>query len=110
MSRTYYSVDNWNLICDVCGKKIKASQSRKRWDGLIVCEDDYEFRHPQDFIKTKADKQSVPFSRPRSTDTFVEVTWALNTLTCAPLGLFGIADMGTAGCAITGRDLIGTLT
>lgn len=66
---------DWWILCDSCQKKIKASESRKRWDGLIVCADDWEYRHPQDFIKAQKDKISVPFSRPRPTDTFVPVDY-----------------------------------
>lgn len=58
----FYSGD-WLIICDVCSKKIKSSESKKRWDGLIVCEDDFEFRHPQDFVRAKTDKIAVPFIR-----------------------------------------------
>jgi len=39
-----------------------------RWDGFIVCKEDWEARHPQDFIKAKTDRISVPFSRPQRDD------------------------------------------
>lgn len=74
---TYYKSGDWNVICDVCSKKIKASESRKRWDGFIVCQDDFEQRHPQDFVRSKEDKISVPFTRPRSTDVFVPVNYII---------------------------------
>lgn len=70
MKNTFYSGD-WNLICDSCGKKIKASEAKHRWDGLIVCSKDYETRHPQDFVKAKTDNIVVPYSRPRTSDAFV---------------------------------------
>lgn len=66
-----YRPGDWLVICDVCGFKLKASSSRKRWDGLVVCQADWEARHPMDFIKTPTDKISVPFTRPRPTDIFV---------------------------------------
>lgn len=66
-----YKPGDWWIICDVCGFKIKASKSRHRWDGLIVCKEDWEARHPMDFIKTPTDKIAVPYSRPRTPDTFV---------------------------------------
>jgi len=77
MSRNQYISGQWNLICDSCGKKIKAGQAHKRWDGLIVCLDDYEQRHPQDFVRARQDKISVPFSRPRPEDVFIPVTYNL---------------------------------
>lgn len=71
MPRNYYVSGDHNLICDVCSRKIKASESRLRWDGFIVCKDDWEIRHPQDFVKARQDKITVPFSRPRPTDGFI---------------------------------------
>jgi len=73
-----YISGDWWVICDVCGSKIRASNSSKRWDGLIVCQEDYETRHPLDFIRSKTDKISVPFARPRPADVFTDVTY--NTL------------------------------
>jgi hypothetical protein len=74
--RNNYTSGDWNIVCDVCDKKIKASESRKRWDGLIVCQDDFEYRHPQDFIKSKQDKIYVPYVRKEVDDQFVfPTTW-----------------------------------
>jgi hypothetical protein len=70
-----YVAGDWRLTCDVCGKKLKASHSRHRWDGLIVCDEDFEHRHSMDFIKTKQDKISVPFTRPKAPDVFSSVTY-----------------------------------
>lgn len=41
--------------CPVCGKQYYAGDFRLRWDGLFVCRYDYEERHPQDFVRGKAD-------------------------------------------------------
>lgn len=54
----------WNVLCDVCGFKFKSGDVQKRWDGLYVCKDDYEVRHPSDFFKGTKDDQRVPFNRP----------------------------------------------
>ena len=94
---SYISGDYW-IQCDVCSKKIKASEAKHRWDGFIVCSDDYENRHPQDFIRAKVDKISVPFSRPRSTDVFTNVTYTI-PLSCVPMTSVGEADRGVADCA-----------
>lgn len=58
---------DWNAVCDVCGFTFKASQLKKRWDGVMVCENDWEMRHPQDFIKVPRPEQPVPWSRPEPT-------------------------------------------
>lgn len=75
MSRNYYKSGEWNVICDVCGKKTKAADTKLRWDGLIVCPGDFEERHAQDFVKTRLDKILVPFVRPRPPDVFVDVPY-----------------------------------
>lgn len=64
---------DWNAICDVCGWKFKASQLHKRWDGLMVCKADWEARHPQDFLRSIPDDQSVPWTRPEQEDQFVPI-------------------------------------
>jgi hypothetical protein len=55
---------SWNALCDVCGFQYKANELKKRWDGLIVCEADYETRHPLDFYRAKDDTHVLPFTRP----------------------------------------------
>lgn len=64
----------WNAICDVCAQKYKSSEMRKRWDGLMVCPNDWEPRHPQDFLRSVPDHQAVPWSRPQIPDVFVPST------------------------------------
>ena len=75
MSKNYFISGEWNVTCDVCSKKIKAGIAKQRWDGLIVCPDDFEHRHPQDFVKAHSDKISVPFVRPIPTLLFTNVTY-----------------------------------
>ena len=58
----FKSGDNW-IECDVCGMDIYASDSKKRWDGLIVCPDDWEMRHPQDFVRARKDKIAADITR-----------------------------------------------
>ena len=64
MTKNYYLSGEFNLTCDRCGKKIKAHQAKHEWTGFIVCGDCYETRQPQDFVKAKTDKLTVPFQRP----------------------------------------------
>lgn len=61
----------WNAICDVCGREYKASELQQRWDGMMCCHQDWEPRHPQDFVRGVADQISVPWSRPEPEDTFI---------------------------------------
>jgi len=97
MKKNHYISGEWNLVCDVCSKKIKAHEAHHRWDGFIVCKDDLEMRHPQDFVKAKTDKITVPFSRPIPTYEFV-------TIVCTALTNQGVADFGMADCAKADLD------
>jgi len=75
MKKNYFKSGEWNLTCDVCSKKIKAHEAKHRWDGFIVCKDDWEPRHEQDFVKAKTDKITVPFQRPIPTLLFTNATY-----------------------------------
>lgn len=75
MSKNYYLSGEFNLTCDRCSKKIKAHQAKHEWTGFIVCGDCYEVRHPQDFVRAKQDKISVPFIRPIPTEVFTAVNY-----------------------------------
>lgn len=85
-----------NVICDVCGRQYRSFQLFKRWDGLMVCQGDWEPRQPQDFVRGVADKMVPPYTRPESSDTFI--------FTCTPVTSQGIADYGVADCARAGID------
>ena len=90
MSKNYFISGEFNVTCDICSKKIKAHEAHHRWDGFIVCADDYEVRHEQDFVKAKTDKLTVPFQRPIPTEVFQY---------CDAYTRQGLADIGTADCA-----------
>lgn len=86
---------DWYAICDVCGNRYDASKIKLRWDGLRVCEKDWEPRHPQDYLVTApADPVPVPFTRPEPTDQFI-------TILCTLQDRSGVAGYGVAGCSVT---------
>lgn len=93
MSGTYYKQGSYNAICDVCGQKFKMFQLKKRWDGLVVCKDDFEHDHPQKYIRVKESGLPVKEPRPRPSDVFVEEAY------CTFLTSVGMADHGVADCA-----------
>lgn len=68
--RTYFKDGSWNVVCDVCGMRHKADQIVRRWDGAMTCRSCYEPRHPQDFIRVRDERISVPFTRPE-VDVFI---------------------------------------
>ena len=71
MRNTWWISGDYNAICDVCGFKFKASQLKKRWDGAMVCERDWETRHPQELIRPIPDQIKLPWTRPEGTDQYV---------------------------------------
>jgi hypothetical protein len=70
-----YDHGDWIADCDLCGRKYKASQLIKRWDGLMCCEDDWEIRQPQDFVRGVADTQIAPWLRPEPQDQFIPINF-----------------------------------
>jgi len=95
--QNWLKLGDYNAICDSCGRKFKASSLLKRWDGLLVCREDYEVRHPQLSLRIKGDKQTVPIPRPdQVVDTFLPYC---DLWTSSPM-----ADFGTADCAIVGGN------
>ena len=43
-----YVAGTYKRECDVCGFDFLRSELRKRWDGAIVCKEDYEDKHDRD--------------------------------------------------------------
>lgn len=72
-SRDYRIPWGSNCTCDVCGIKYKRHEMRKRWDGLMVCNADYEVRHPQDFVKGIADRQTPPIIRDQVEPIYISI-------------------------------------
>lgn len=66
----YIAGDFWR-ICERCGFKKRASQTYRTWDGLYVCHEDFETRHPQDFVRGRKDIQNVPNARPEPLENII---------------------------------------
>lgn len=85
-------IGDWNAICDVCGFEYKASQLKKRWDGLMVCEKDFEHRHPSDLYRFTSREKSPPWTRPEPPELDGSPTYADTTVgnqeTTVPSGTF----------------------
>lgn len=83
-------------MCAVCGFKITATTAKKRWDGLIVCQQDWEPRHSLDFIRARTKKVHVTYAPPEPSDVFVEIA-------CPYPTQYAMADIGTADCSMADR-------
>lgn len=66
----YIPGDFWR-ICDRCGFKTRSSMTYRTWDGLYVCSEDFETRHPQDFVRGTKDLQNVPNPRPEPVNSII---------------------------------------
>ncbi len=88
-SGNFYKSGDWNAVCDICGFRFKASKLKKNWKGEMVCEADFELRHPQEFVRVRPEKISVPWARPES-EEFVNICWIW--------GQSAYADLGEADC------------
>ncbi|SRR5260221_13925914 len=103
MKFTWWKSGSWNTLCDRCGFKFKAENLKLEWDGLMVCNDCWEIRHPQELIRPIQDQNKLPWTRPEATDVFINPT-ALGP-GCTVLNSQAVAGIAVAGCAIAGRDL-----
>lgn len=105
MRNTWYTSGEWKAVCDVCGFYFKNTQLKKRWDGLMVCEQDWEQRHPQDLIRPLPDSPALPWTRPDPAAGNPDLIDYTQAGFCSVTGRQGIADFGEADCAIVGLDL-----
>lgn len=69
MSDRFKKGNHW-ITDDRSGARIRASDARTEWTGAVVHKDDFEARHPQDFVRGVKDDQSVRDARPPPPDVF----------------------------------------
>jgi len=65
---------DYNVISDRSGQKLKRSQCKFTWDGLLVGIDEWEPKQPQLDIKGRDEQIAVPDGRPRQPDKFFTPT------------------------------------
>lgn len=93
-----YFPGQWLFYCDVCGKKMLSGDAKKRWDGLMVCEHDWEMRHPMDFLRSRRETSNIlPWQRRADPGFDVTVGHA-----CTLANSVAIAGVGVAGCMVAG--------
>lgn len=54
---------DWNAACSMCGRKRKASQLVKNWQGQYRCPEHNEPRQPQDFARGIKENMGVPWAQ-----------------------------------------------
>lgn len=95
----YFAGGDWNAVCSECGRKRKASQLVKNWQGLYRCPEHNEPRQPQDFVRGVKDDQSVPWAQlPAGKDTtkFVSI--------CTLNGQAALPGYAIPGCMVPGNS------
>lgn len=89
--QNYFKAGSHNVVCDVCGFRFKVEDTRKRWDGLIVCAEDFEKDHPQKYLRIRETGLAVDPIRAEPTDDFLHI--------CYLYALSAYADLAEADCA-----------
>lgn len=64
---TYRRGGFWR-IDERTGFRERGYDTQKEWTGTIVAKEDFEPRHPQDFVRGRRDNMAVPDPRPEPTD------------------------------------------
>jgi hypothetical protein len=99
----YFKPGDWNALCSMCGRKRKASEMVRNWQGLYRCPEHNEQRQPQDFVREVQDVMTVPWSQ-RPPDSSADETFVK---TCTWLTVTAIPGVGGPGCMIPGRKIPG---
>jgi hypothetical protein len=90
MTREHY------VRCDNTGLRVLSGDVRKQWDGLLVWKEQFDERHPQEFVRGVVDNFAVRDARPESPDfvTLASVTVPFTSTTGASIVL-ATADAGS---------------
>lgn len=60
----YLRQGDWNAMCWECGRKKKAGDLWKYWQGYYICPRHWNPRQPQDFAKGVAEHITPPWVQP----------------------------------------------
>ena len=68
----YLALGDYNVACSMCGRKRKASELVRNWQGFYRCPEHNEPRQPQDFARGIKEVISPPWAQ-IETDDFVQI-------------------------------------
>ena len=91
----HLDLGTWNAACSMCGRKRKANELVRNWQGMWRCPEHNEPRQPQDFVRAVPDVQTVPWAQPE-TDVYV-------TFNCDTNGRSAIPGWAMPGCSLPGN-------
>ena len=98
--KDWFQPGDWNAACSMCGRKRKASELVRNWQGMYRCKEHNEERHPQDFVRGVKENIGVPWAQPQ-TDSYVYF--------CTLETANGTPGRASPGCARPGVDYTGEL-
>jgi hypothetical protein len=98
--RYNYRHGDFYRICDRSGFKVHASETRREWNGLIVRKQDWEPRHPQDFVRAKPDHQAVYHPRVGS-ETSLDLETTLDAAEASGQTVLSVASTANFAAAQT---------
>lgn len=93
----FWEPHTWNAVCSICGKKYKANDLERNWQGLYRCHECNEPRQPQDFVRSVPDVMSVPWAQ-KPLDSFV--------LTCSFNGSSAVPGYAVPDCMVPNRTAV----
>ena len=76
-----------NAICDSCGFKFKMSMLKPRWDGMLVCSEDWNPRPESDFRRIPRTEKAPQTTNPEPDVVYQDVTFT-DTVEDLPTGTF----------------------
>lgn len=92
----YWEAGSWNAYCSMCGRKRKANQMVRNWQGMYRCPEHDEPRQTQDFARGVPENIGVPWAQePQPQFIF---TCSINTRSA-------VAGVGEAGCMTAGNPI-----
>ena len=80
----------------MCGRKKKAGELVKNWQGQYRCPEHNEPRHPQEFVRAQTEIISVPWAQPPQD---------FDILICTFNGQSAIPDLAIPDCSLPDREI-----
>jgi hypothetical protein len=92
----YWKPGSWNADCSMCGRKRKADEMVRNWQGLYRCPEHDEPRQPQDYARGLPDDMTVPWAQQPA----VQLTFLCSVNTRSAIPGFALP-----GCSIPGNSI-----
>ncbi len=83
-NRDHLKLGSWAVICDRCGFKFRGEELITEWNNLKVCRTCHEPRNQQDFLTGVPDVKPMPYTRPVTTEVFIDTSVPVNPYSLKP--------------------------